>query len=362
MNPFFVSRIFAHQFRNLESFQMDAHPRLNILFGQNGQGKTNIAEAISVALSTRALRPIKHVADLISHGQEEGRIELRCEGESSLDVAALLTLKGKKYQISGKVLKDSSPLLERVAVVSFVPEELQIVSATSSFRRKALNQIASGFFPNYLGLYRKFEKALFSKNQLLKNPYCDPDELASFNMVYAVFAAEITRYRAEAIALWIPYFLTSIKDIVGTRFQVNAAYAPSCSSNSADVIERLRLSYPDERLRRTTLCGPHLDDLIFTIDGAETRFLASRGQSRAIVLALKLGLLNAITDIRQKPTVLLLDDVAGELDPEKVRYLMSTVARLGTQTFLTTTHLDGLFEVSKDSSVFEIEKGRIRIL
>src|SRR5688572_29230520 len=160
MNPFFVSRLFAHQFRNLESFQMDAHPRLNILFGHNGQGKTNIIEAVSVALSTRALRPVKHVSDLISHGQEEGRIEVRGDGEASLDLATLLTSKGKKYQLSGKTLKDASPLLERVAVVSFVPEELQIVSATSSFRRRALNQIAAGFFPTYTSLYRKFEKSL----------------------------------------------------------------------------------------------------------------------------------------------------------------------------------------------------------
>jgi DNA replication and repair protein RecF len=360
MNPFFVYRIFAHQFRNLESFQVTPHPRLNILFGHNGQGKTNIIEAISVCLSTKALRPVKQVTDLITHGYDEGRLEVQSVGDGSFESTTQLSAKGKKYEIGGKFLKDFSSLLERVAVVSFVPEELQIVSASSSFRRRAMNQIAAGFFPTYVGLYRKYEKALFSRNQLLKNVYCDLDELGSFNHVYAELAAQITSYRDEAVRLWLPYFLASIKDIVGDRYAVNATYVPSSSSNSADILEQLKSLYPEERMRRSTLSGPHLDDLSFTIDGAETRFLASRGQARAIVLAIKLGQLNAIAQLRQTPTILLLDDVAGELDPEKVNHLMATVGRLHIQTFLTTTHLEGLFDFTKDCSTFEIEAGRIK--
>lgn len=360
MNSFFVSRVFAHQYRNLNSFKMEAHPRLNILFGHNGQGKTNIIEAISLALSTKTLRSVKSVMDLISHGETDARVEVNCLGESNLDSAVTLASGGRKFELFGKAIRDFSALLERVAVVSFVPEELQIVSAASSHRRKAINQIAAGLFPNYIGLYRRYEKALLSRNQLLKEPFVDPGEMRSFNKIYASLAAEITQYRAEAISLWLPFFNASIKDIVGQRFVLDAQYASSLSSDPDQALAQLSSLERDERIRRATLCGPHLDDLVFMIDEAESRFLASRGQARAIVLALKLGQLNAIAHLRKTPTVLLLDDVAGELDPEKIGYLMDTISRLNIQTFLTTTHLDGLFDFTADCATFEIEKGRIK--
>jgi DNA replication and repair protein RecF len=358
MNPFFVSRIFAHQFRNLEAFELDAHPRLNILYGDNGQGKTNIIEAISVALSTKTLRPVKLTADLITHGKEEGRIEVGSAGEGCFEASAHLFMKGKKHELFGKPLKDYATLFERVAVVSFVPDELQIVHASASHRRRALNQIAAGFFPTYIGLYRRFEKALVSRNQLLKAPFCDPNELAAFNQIYASLAAEITLYRKEAVALWTPYFLTSVKDIVGDSFQVGVEYEASSLTEASAVSEQLRELAREEGFRRATLCGPHLDDLAFTIDGVDARFDASRGQARAIVLALKLGQLNAISKTRNTPTILLLDDVTGELDPLKVEHLLSTVADLNIQTFLTTTHLSGLFGLTDDCAVFEVENGR----
>lgn len=357
MNPFFVSRIFAHQFRNLESFTLDAHPRLNLLLGNNGQGKTNIIEALSLALSTKTLRQVKLTADLITHGKEEGRVEIKACGENAFDASAHLFVKGKKHEVFGKALKDYSVLFERLAVVSFVPDELQIVHASASHRRRALNQIAAGFFPAYIGLYRRFEKALVSRNQLLKANLCDRDELCAFNKIFASLAAEITLYRQEAISLWAPYFLSSVRDIVGTSFEADVKYVPSSSIKSSEVLAQLEALSRDESYRRATLCGPHLDDLAFSINGVDARFEASRGQARAIVLALKLGQLNAIAQTRNTPTLLLLDDVTGELDSAKVEHLLDTVAHLNIQTFLTTTHLSGHFSVAKDSASFNVEKG-----
>lgn len=359
MKPFYLAQIFAHQFRNLESFSLKPHPNLNVLFGKNGQGKTNIIESISLCLSTKGLRPVKQVSDFITHNCSEARIEIKSEGEHAFETSVRLSPKGKKYELSGKALRESTPLLERIAVVSFVPEELQIVSAASSFRRRAINQITAGFFPTYFGVYRRYERALLSRNQLLKAQFCDPQELASFNHVYAELSAEVTRYRAKAIDLWHPFFLKSITEIVGERYAVDAAYAPSACTDAVLILEQLKYLEREERMRRVSLYGPHQDDLNFTIDGVQSRFLASRGQARAIVLAMKLGQLNAISQCRKTPTVLLLDDVAGELDPEKVGFLMATISRLHIQTFITTTHLEGLFELSKDCGTFEIESGKI---
>src|SRR5689334_21785506 len=126
MNRFYVARISAHQFRNLESFSLDVHPRLNILYGNNGHGKTNIIEAVSLALSTKTLRPVKLTADLIMHGRAEGRAEVKLDGEARFEASAHLFQKGKKHEWCKKALKDYASLLERVAVVSFVPDELQI--------------------------------------------------------------------------------------------------------------------------------------------------------------------------------------------------------------------------------------------
>ena len=360
MNSFFVSELFACDYRNLESFSLKAHPRLNILHGGNGQGKTNIIEAICVGLSTKSMRPVKNIGDLIAHGKTEARINIKCSGENPIETSVTLGAKGKKVEIHGKAIRDLSSLLERVAIVSFVPDELQIVSASSSYRRRALNQIAAGLFPNYVSVYRKYEKALFSRNQLLKDTYTNKDQLRSFNIIFAELAAEITRYRDQAISLWFPFFKEGINSISGNHLHFDARYAPSILADPKDAVAQLDAAQKEEALRRTTVFGPHLDDLLFTIDGIEARFLASRGQARAIVLAVKLGQLNAIASIRKTPTVLLLDDVAGELDPEKVSLLLSTVRRLEIQTFFTTTHLDALFECGIDNATFDIYQGNIR--
>jgi len=356
MSRFYVSRIFAHQFRNLESFSLDVHPRLNILFGNNGQGKTNIIEAISLALSTKTLRPVKLTADLIMHQKEEGRAQIRMMGETNSEAAAHLFLKGKKHELDGKVLKDYSALLERVAVVSFVPDELQIIHASASLRRRALNQLAAGFFPAYVGLFRRFEKALLSRNQLLKAPYFDQQELEAFDRVFADLAAEITTLRKESVRLWLPHFLQSTRDIAAQSFEASVSYAPSAGESSSVVLEQLKSLSREERIRRTTLCGPHLDDLLFKIDDTDARFTASRGQARALVLALKIGQLKAIREERKTPTLLLLDDVTGELDPTKVEHLLSTVFALDVQTFLTTTQIAGL-PLLDSCGVFEVENG-----
>jgi len=358
MSRFYVSRISAHQFRNLESFSLDVHPRLNILFGNNGHGKTNIIEAVSLALSTKTLRPVKLTADLIMHGKAEGRAEVKLDGESRLEAAAHLFQKGKKHEWCKKALKDYAFLLERVAIVSFVPDELQIIHSSASLRRRTLNQIAAAIFPTYIGIFRRFEKALLSRNQLLKDPLCDLEELEAFNRVFADLAAEITMLRAQAVNLWTPHFLTSMQDIVKGSFQASASYAPSAAETSSVVLEKLRSCSREEGFRRVTLCGPHLDDLLFTINGADARFSASRGQSRAIVLALKIGKLNAIKSERKTPTILLLDDVTGELDPAKITHLLETVSELNVQTFLTTTHLGGLADVESDCGVFEVQNGQ----
>lgn len=357
--PFFVSRIFAHQFRNLESFELNAHPRLNVLWGDNGQGKTNIIEAIAIALSTKALRSVKVTADLITHGCDEARIEVTGAGEGGFSAAARLYQKGKKHELAGKGLKDHASLLERVSLVSFVPDELQIVHASASHRRRPLNQITAGFFPTYIDIYRRFEKALHARNQLLKANFCDQSELAAFNDVFASLAAELTVYREETVALWRPHFLASLRDIVGSDFDVTVEYVASAPKRKAEVMDRLATLSREEGYRRATLCGPHLDDLAFRIRGNDARFEASRGQARAIVLALKLGQLNAIAHERRTPTLLLLDDVTGELDPHKINHLMHTVSQLDIQTFLTTTHLGGLCEPTQDGAVFEVKNGRV---
>jgi DNA replication and repair protein RecF len=268
-----------------------------------------------------------------------------------------LTSDGKKVKINGKPTRDSQALAEKVSIVSFVPEDLGAVLGGAALRRRLLDQASASLSPNYVLYYRQYDRVLTQRNRLLKQPLVDLKELESFTEVLSGVASELERLRLEALNIMRPYFDKAMAQLSHGQLFGTLTYVPTSGGDLKSAVVKV---LSEERARKTTLRGPHLDDLDIDLNGHPARFTASRGQARLIVLAFKIAQLQAVDAKRGLKPILLLDDIVGELDPHHAARLLETVTHLGAQTLVTTTHLSMLPNDWKPAHVFEVQQGSIK--
>ncbi|MBL92462.1 MAG: hypothetical protein CMH56_11705 [Myxococcales bacterium] len=358
-----------HHFRNLEDASIDFHPKLNIFCGLNGQGKTNLVEAINIAATLKTFKSGIQNADLIMWGQQAAFIKADFEEDGPLPVEVSISAQGKKAKVSGKTIKDAAELGKSLATVTFVPDDLQLVQGSPQRRRKALDRFCFGINPRYAQIYRRYAHALAHRNQLLKDPHCNPQSLAAFDETLVITGIELIRMRHIASVNWASVFNSHLKALVGDAFTAHMKYHAQVFSdqdlNEAPedwmrtfFLNKLQQKAAEERKRRTSLVGPHLDDILFDFSGRSARRLASQGQARAMVLAMKMAEVEVIQRKRQQPPLLLLDDVISELDAEKANNLLQHMEALTTQTFITTTELSP--DLAKyNGQAFKLQNGNI---
>lgn len=345
-----LQHISVDGFRNLTDVAFDPHPRLTVFVGDNGQGKTNLLEAIHLVSALRPLRSVERVSELVGFGRERGTIHGRFELDGPLDVDVVVEARGRKATVGGKAVRDVSTLASRLGVVSFVPEDSTIIRGSPGDRRRGLDRFAFSLLPAFASASRRFEEALEQRNRLLKDPVVDHAALDAFTPPFVDAAVELTRLRRDACLRWAPVFATESEAIADGALAATLAYRSGIADDVIDdsvtpgqlqerLEERLRRGRDQELRRRVTLCGPQQDDLVIDKTGRAARFLASQGEARALVLALKLACVRILTDTRGQAPLLLLDDVAGELDASRARHLLDAIDEHGAQCFVTTTSL-----------------------
>ncbi|MEM7495855.1 MAG: DNA replication/repair protein RecF [Myxococcota bacterium] len=345
-----ITEFTVHNVRNLARVHIQPHSSLNIFCGDNAQGKTNLLETLSLACCGKPLRPVTSTAELITFGQDGGKIHLRCGGGVPFDIDVALRPKGKVLRLGGKALRRFAQLADRIAVISFVPDDLGIVLGSASHRRKALDQLCGGLLPAYVDWYRRYERALIDRNRLLKEGRASPALRAPFDHLLARTGAHIIHFRLRAMRVWLPLLQRVFDRITGGSVPVHMAYQSTLPIDPDTIPEPAALTetfaaalqrHRDEEQRRgLTLCGPHLEDIRLLLADKPARQVASRGQARGLVLALKLAHLRAVAESRDCCPLLLLDDVMGELDRHHAQRLLQTLQQCGAQAFMTTTHLD----------------------
>jgi DNA replication and repair protein RecF len=344
--------------RNLSAIDVVPHRRLTVFVGQNGQGKTNLLEAIHLVAALRPLRPLERASDLVSFGRERGVVRAKFDLDGPLDVEVVVEPKGRRASIAGKSVRDVGEVASRIGVVSFLPDDAAMIRGGPELRRKGLDRFAYSLFPGFAQIAKRFEDALERRNRVLKAPVVDEDLLASYDAPFADAAMELTKARALASSKWAPAFHAEAKNIGGELLEAEMQYAPAVEADVERILEELGASRTQELKRRTTAIGPQQDDLVFSKGDRKARFLASQGEARALVLALKLAAVRLATEARGTGPLLLLDDVAGELDPEKAARLFRAVDETGAQVFVTTTHESALPAVG-ECATFHVVSGRL---
>jgi DNA replication and repair protein RecF len=315
-----------------------------VLVGENGQGKTNLLEAIYLACTLKPLRAAR-LAELVRFGAERGLVAADVEGPGGARrVAVEVSSAGRTASLDGKPQEKLDAYFEGLAAVCFAPDDLLLVKGGPEARRRFLDRAAFNRWPAVLAEARDYVRALRARNAALRG--AAPEVEASFRGPLVRAGARLLRRRLELVAELALRVEHAYAEISGpgapaAHIAYRAAAGVAARGDEAELARQLEAALEArsarDRERGYTSAGPHMDDLTLALDARGARAYASQGQQRALVLALKVAEIENLRAILGRPPLHLLDDVSSELDPQKNRFLLEYLGRLPGQAFLTTT-------------------------
>ena len=350
-------------FRNLAAVEVEPHPAFTVVAGENGQGKTNLLEAIYYLLCLRPLRPAR-LRDLIRVGETASSIAARIERAGvTEELRARLDGEGRQLTQNGKPVVDLQCYLEGGAVVAFNPEDLAIVRAAPERRRRYLDRAVFTRWPAYLAESRDYGRLLRSRNRLLQERAPAPLRESFEGPLVNAGARLVARRRAWLLEIG-PALEEAFRRIGRTAKDVTVQYQGAPPGNEAEIASWLRERL-QERLaldldRGFSSAGPHVDDLRFTLAGLDARRFASQGQARALIISLKVAEVENLRGRFGAPPLLLLDDVSSELDPARNRSLLDHLGDISAQVILTTTDPAPLLSrISGRAALWRVREGAV---
>ena len=368
----YLKHFIAQNYRNLEQLDVDFDPNVNIFIGQNAQGKTNLLEAIYFLALTRSHRTSSD-KELIAFGQDFANISGHVY-KSQVDVSLriLLSKKGKKVWINRVEQAKLSKYVGQLNAILFSPEDLDLIKGAPSLRRRFMDQEFGQINAEYLYFASKYKQVLQQKNNYLKQLASGAAHDILFLDVLsdqlAGVAAEVIVRRFKFLKFLDHYAQNAYTSISSSNEKLKINYRPSVRDITEDddveiVYQKLLASFQKnkqmELLKKTTLSGPHRDDIEFELDGKDAHLYGSQGQQRTIALSVKLAEIQLVHHLTSEYPLLLLDDVMSELDHSRQSALLNYIHGK-TQTFITTTDLEGIsWEIIKKPKVYRIKSGKI---
>jgi DNA replication and repair protein RecF len=362
-----LSMIEATNFRNLTG-KLVLGPHLNIIFGRNGQGKTNWIEAIYVLARTKSFRT-QRLQEAIKFNESlalvRGTVTTGHELERELQVTLQNNTKG--ILVNGK-RETLTRYLSQLQVFSFTAADLEIVRGMPDARRRFLDRSISSIKPAYLQTIAHYGRVIKQKNRLLQTASEDQyqvdqvaEMLGPWNDQLVQLAVVIHRERSdyvERLNETLERQLFDRKELI-TRYLSSVDKQENTASYEEVLRERLQVRMQAELASGHALIGPHRDDLEIHLDGREIKVFGSSGQQRSALLLLDLAAISLYNLDSNDAPVFVIDDVDAELDEGRIRHLLEYLENR-TQTFITTskrTHVEGFLSRSE---VFEIEQGMVR--
>lgn len=336
----FVKSLELCDFRNYSSLDISFSPGVNILYGDNAQGKTNILEAIFLGGTTKSHKGSKD-KELIKMDKPEAHIRLLIDKDGfthKIDMH-LKRNKTKGIAIDGIPIKKSSQLIGLANMVFFSPEDLSIIKNGPGERRRFIDMELCQLDKVYLHNLTKYNKILNQRNHLLKQLGLNGnllDTLCIWDMQLIDYGKAIVRRRAEFVEQLNDIIFDIHKRLSGGKEELFIQYDPNVLENQFE--NRLKTVQQKDMILKSTSVGPHRDDIQFTLKGIDLRKFGSQGQQRTSALSLKLAEIEMVKRVVGEKPVLLLDDVLSELDRNRQNYLLDSIK--DTQTIITCTGLE----------------------
>ncbi|HQZ29871.1 MAG: DNA replication and repair protein RecF [Verrucomicrobiales bacterium] len=340
-------------FRCFESLRLELQPGVTLFHGNNAQGKTSILEAACVLLRLQSPRT-STLAECIQFSQKAFAIGGDLKSNDPVELRFQYRETGRRLLVDGENQKSAGDFLRQSGLVVWMAnDDLALVRAGGDGRRRFLDFMASQIFPGYRQALKAYEKALRSRNWLLKRDASPRwPEIDAYSQLLNDYGQVLTSSRRVLIEHLQPKAADSQRRISGSDETLTLTYE-SASGGNDDLISILAGRRDEEMRKRQTVAGPHRDDLRLDLNGMPAAKFASEGQQRTVALALKLGQTNLFFEARGEAPLMLIDDVFGELDPARRNALMANWPT-SSQKLITTTHLDWLDERFDEASRFSV--------
>ena len=349
-------------FRNYETLNI-SFGNLNIIYGLNGSGKTNIMEAIYMLALTKSFR-INNDKIMIKKGKIKAKIKgnvLKKNDENEFGVE--ISNDGKIVTINGEKQDKVSDYVSRINVILFNPSDTRLIDDAPSERRKMLNIEISQIYKEYLVVLTNYQRILKQRNFYIKGMYINGSYTSEYLDILTKklveYGKDICKYRQDFIDNINKYITSNYEKIFGSG-TLKIRYVSTFKNKSEDdLIKRFKDNYQKELSVGKTLEGIHHDDIMFILDNNNLKEWGSEGQRKNAIISFKLAEINVINEIKGYYPILILDDLFSELDKEKITNLLGMLDR-NVQTFITTTDLKNISKkVIKDAKKIKVCDGEI---
>ena len=361
-----INRLYLRNFRNYIDLDIEFNDKLNIIIGNNAQGKTNILEAIYFLSITKSFLSVNDKT-LIFRDKEFSIIKGDIVNSSfNKKLSILINDSGKKIEVNQKIIKRNIDYLGNLRVIIFSPDDIRLLKDSPGNRRRFLNIELSQLYDKYVKLLSEFNIILKQRNEylkIIKNGNYNQEYFDILNNKYVDLAVLIYIYRNNFINMINKYISTKYYFISGDRDLV-VKYVTDIEISDREVMKNNLLnklidSKNREIMYGNTMIGPHKDNFCFYLNESNLSLYGSQGQLKMAILALKLAEIDVFKSISSETPVLLLDDIFSELDIEKrnklIKFLNDDV-----QTIMTTTDLSEIDDsLVKIANIYKIENGQI---
>lgn len=347
-------------FRNYETLNI-SFGDLNIIYGLNGSGKTNIIEAIYTLALTKSFR-INNDKVMIKKGKIKAKIKgnvLKNGDENTFGVE--ISNDGKVVTINGEKQDKVSDYVSRINVILFNPSDTRLIDESPMIRRKMLNIEISQIYKEYLVILTNYQRILKQRNFYLRGMYVNGSYTNTYLDILTKklieYGSIICKYREKFVDNINKYIASNYEKIFGSG-TLKIRYISTFKNKSEDdLIKRYKDNYQKELSVGKTLEGIHHDDIVFVLDNNNLKEWGSEGQRKNAIISFKLAEINVINEIKGYYPILILDDLFSELDKVKVTNLLGMLDR-NVQTFMTTTDLKNISKkVIKDAKKFKVNDG-----
>lgn len=353
-----IKRIYLENYRNYKAQEINLDENINVFYGNNAQGKTNILEALYFCAFGRSFRTYKD-AELINFENEKSKIEVifnKSDREKKIEIYLSKNEK-KRITINGIKINKNSELLGNVNLVLFSPDDIIILKESPASRRKFLDILISQLRPNYAHFLLEYNKVLEQRNAALK--YKATDGIEVWNEQLANYAEKIYEYRKEYIEKLQKNIETISPDITNQKENLKIVYKTKFV-NKEQFLKELNSHINIDLAKGYTTIGVHRDDFELFVNDKELNLYGSQGQHKTAILALKFAEMEIIkNEISEKP-ILLLDDITSELDLERINMIFSKIT--GYQVLITCTDanvLRNFNSLTKNVKLYKISNGHL---
>ena len=341
-------------FRNIEHIKADMFCDMNVICGENAQGKTNLLESIWLFTGMKSFRGAKD-ADFIKFGKEAAALKLNFIAGGIENDAQIKISDKKTAFLNNNKLKSAAALAGNFNAIVFSPDDLNIVSGGPQLRRRFADIGIGQLYPSYIGVLRNYTRAVTQRNRIIKDYRYD----GSLSVMLDVFEEEIAANGVK-IESFRKRYLKALNEFLPTVYGGISSKKEELSTEYISSAENLRESLLNSRkedmLSGVTSVGPHRDDIEFKINGIRAKGFASQGQKRSIALSLKLAEAEVINKISGEYPVFLLDDVMSELDPERQNYVLNHIK--GIQSFITCCDPSNTAQLKK-GKIIRVKNGQV---